>query len=406
MNKSIIALVIGMFWSLACIAQDLNADSMLQKAKVFSEQHDYNAAITITKKLVDRYPGNSDYTIMLGRIYSWKGDYTNAANTLRPLTEKGGASTETFEALTNAYLWAKQYDSALLYTDQGLGQFPGNPTLTLNKALLLSETGKEKQALQLLHGLNDSLHNDPKYRSVYTFLMRKKKSMVSVYYLNTSFSNPGFTPWHLAYIEYKHNFKASPVIARINYGNLFNNSAFQFEAEAYPKLTKHTYLFVNLGLAGGKAVFPDIKSALELYTGWESWTGSIGGRFLNFKPDPVYIITGHLGYQVKSWHVLYRPFITRSLNDWSVSHGVSIKRSNEAKESFVQFDFQYGVIPFVFFTTNDVSRVNAIRFGIQYRFRIAERFFLHPAFMYEREEYYPELFRNRYNTQIGLSVRL
>ena len=398
-------LIFSLLLPLFSPAQELNIDSLMKEAKVFADAKRYDEAIRIITDLKDQHPENVDYTIWLGRVYSWKGDYTMAAAYLVPVIKNGKAPMEAFEALTNTYSWSMQYDTAMKYVELGLQQFPDAPSLLLNKAFLLERKGNDKEALRILEGLKGKLDKDKKYEVLHTTLLRKKKNLITLSYLNTSFNNPGFDPWHLASIEYKRDLNKAPLIARLNYGNLYNNRALQFEIESYPKITKSTYIFANLGVADGKAVFPNVKAALELYTSLKHWTASIGGRFLNFKPDPVYIFSGHLGYQFSGWHLQYRPFAAQTSGSWSLSHALSAKKVNELKESFIQFDFQYGVIPFAFFTTNDVSRIKSTRFGIQYRFRVAECIFFQPAFMYEREEYYPKLYRNRYNTQLSVGFR-
>jgi YaiO family outer membrane protein len=403
MNRLLCYLVICLALPLAGGAQTW-ADSMVTRARTLAEAGRYDDAIPIAAALRKAYPNDADYTLLLGRLYSWKNDYGKAVACLKPLADVPLPGREPVEALINVYLWSGKRDSALYYTQLGIDRFPDAPVFVLNKVQLLTEEKRYREGRQLLRNL-DSLKGNFRYESLRTSLLKGYKNMVSLSYLNTSFNNPGADPWHLASIEYKHDFAAAPLIARLNYGHLFNNDALQFEAEAYPKLSRNMYLYANIGLADGKAIFPDIKAALELYGGWKRWTASLGGRFLNFKPEAVYIFSGHLGYQLAQWHFQYRPFLTQTSAKWSLSHGISAKRSDGRNESFLQFDFQYGVIPFVFFATNDVNRVNAIRFGLQYRFRLADHLFLHPAFMYEREEYYPDLFRNRFNSQIGIGFR-
>ncbi len=395
-------LIICICLPLAGRAQAL-ADSSLSKAKALAEAGRYDEAIPIVADLIKNYPDDADYSLLLGRLYSWKKDYTMATVYLKPLVD-AQPGAEPLEALINVYLWSGKNDSAMYYTQSAIDRFPRSTVFALNKVQLLLQQGQYTEGRKVLKSL-DSLKGNARYESLRTSLLKNYKNMLTLSYLNTSFNNPGADPWHLASLEYKHDWAAAPLIARLNYGHLFNNSAAQFEAEAYPKLSRNIYLYANIGLADGKAIFPNIKAALELYTGWRRWTASLGGRVLNFKPDAVYIFSGHLGYQWSQWHFQYRPFLTQTSDKWSLSHGISAKRSMERNESFLQFDFQYGVIPFVFFATNDVNRVNAVRLGVQYRFRVAGCLFLHPAFMYEREEYYPDLFRNRFNSQFGIGFR-
>jgi YaiO family outer membrane protein len=397
--------IIVFLFSFVCRAQQSSTDSLMNEARRLADAKEYEQAIQIIAGLRERYPVNADYTIWLGRLYSWKGDYEKGASCLIPLVKTEKASIEAFEALINIYTWSMQYDTAIVYTEEAIRRFPETSSLLLRKAFLLEKKGEDKKAMQLMNIIKGRLNHDNEYEALYTVLLRKKKNLISLSYLNTSFNNPGFDPWHFAFIEYKRDFKQAPVVARLNYGNLYHNSALQVEIESYPKITRNTYLFAQLGIADGRAVFPNIKAAFEVYTSLKHWTASLGSRFLNFKPDPVYIFSGHLGYQLNSWHFQYRPFLAETAEKWSLSHAISVKKTNELKESFIQLDFQYGVIPFAFFTTGDISRVKSARIGIQYRFRLAGRFFLQPAFMYEREEYYPELFRNRYNTQLSIGVR-
>lgn len=404
--RKFIYLFICLFISVNAFSQNINADSLFKIATNYAAVKNYDTAIKMAQALIKEFPQNNDYKIFLGIVYSWQGNYNLSIEILTPLVETDKINSEALEAIVNTHLWAENYSQVINYCDIGLTKVDNQSLFfRLKKAVALSKVQQYKGALDLTDTILIKYPDNKEAQALRTAIYQNKKNAISFSYQNTSFSNPSFEPWQLAYIEYNRKTNKLPFAVRMNYGNMFSKSATQYEIDLYPKLSATSYLYLNGGIAQGDYVFPQFRGGIEYYKSFKKISTSIGGRYLHFKSNQVILATGHIAYTINNFEIAYRSVVSLIDQKWYPSHVGSIKKSNDAKETFLQLDFQYGIIPFNFFVINEFDRVNSTRVVIQYQFRIKGTVFLRPIFMYEYEEYYPALFRNRYNAQIILTKR-
>ena len=380
-------------------------DSLYNVAKEFVFSGNYSKGIEISKILVKEFPLNQEYKIFLGKAYGWKGEYDNAISVLTPIVLNFPPPIEALEALINVHLWSSDYLQVISYCDIGLKL--NNSDLTpfqLKKAIALEKINSNDSALLIISEILARGEHE-EMQALATQIYKKKRNAIAVSYFNTSFDNSVFEPWHLAYIEYKRNFPKIPVVVRANYGNMLSKSALQAELDLYPSLGPNSYLYLNAGIAQGIHIFPKFKGGIEIFKNFKRNIASVGLRYLHFKDDQVPMFTGQVTGNINRWDLTYRPFLLTLNRIWYPSHVLSLKKVNEIKESFFQIDFQYGIIPYHFFVTDEFVRINSTRFGLQYQLRWKKSLFIRPIFMYEYEAYYPGKYRNRFNTQIIITKR-
>jgi YaiO family outer membrane protein len=235
---------------------------------------------------------------------------------------------------------------------------------------------------------------------------KRQKNQVSVSYLNITYNNPGFEPWHFGSVEYKRELRKCPLLARVNYGNVYLQDAWQVEIDAYPKLAPKTYMYLNSGYSPGPDVFPQFRGGAEIYQGLpKAFEASLGARYMHFKSADVMIYTAYLGKYYKSWWFSYRPYLVAPQGKTYFTHTVTLRRYFKDNNVYVSLNGIYGAAPFIVSFLEDITRVNAQRIGIDAQFRIARGFYAKPLFMYEYEEYYPGQFRNRFDAQLTLSKK-
>lgn len=378
---------------------------MFENAKEQAASGHYGSAIKILEHLADSIPENEDYRIYLARVYSWQEDYSKAISILAPLTEPPDFSHEAMGVMMTTQLWAENYEEVIRYSDFALQKYP-TTSIKMNKALALDALDRRKEAKEILKAI---LTEEPQNRNalaLQTAIFKKNSDHISFSYLNTSFSDPGFSPWHLSYLEYKRDVGAVPALARLNYGNLFDQQGTLLEFDVYPKISDKSYLYLNAGAAINSAIFPQIKAGIEYFISVDKGIAiSIGSKYLSFKDSKVLLLTGGASYSTKNnLRINYKPYLTNTENNWFLSHTLALRITN-IKESFFQFDLQYGSMPYAFYTSNAFTELTSLRLGVQYRLRLTENIFLQPVFLYEHEEYYPSLHRNRFNSQIITTFR-
>lgn len=391
----------------ACVhAQKMDEDSLFQVARKNAEGKNYNLAIEQIKDLVSIDSSNLDYGMYLAQLYYWSEQYDLAQQQAMNVLAGADNYEAAFNLLVRIELAARKGAELLKHAEQGINLFPENKDFyILHKALALKELGREKEALLVIEQLDKSsnYYRDAQY--VKNEILRQQKNLLSVAYLHTSFSNPGFAPWHFGTLEYLRKWKKISFIGRLNYGALFEKCGAQLELDAYPQLGKHSYLYLNTGVSDGCTVFPLVRLGFEYYLEYTKYSASLGGRHLQFNTDKVLMWTGHLSRNFQSYRLTYRPFVVLAGKGWFDSHILNFRKSFERKESFVQLDLQYGAVPYYFFVSEEFLRTSAYRAGINCKWRMKDNFFVQPILMYEWEEYVPNSFRNRFNLQVVLSKR-
>lgn len=387
-------------------AQEIPVTQLFEEAKEHATVGDYPSAIKILEHLKDSVPQNNDYRIYLARVYGWKNDYSKAITTLAPLTKPSNFSPDAMELMVTTQLWAENYKEVIRLSDLALREQP-NIFFKIQKAKALAALDLKKNALEVL---KEVLTEDPDQEealALQTAIFKTNIDHISFSYLNTSFSDPAFKPRHLAHLEYKRHLGKVPVLARLNYGNLFGLEGSLFEIDAYPKLGEKSYLYLNAGTAIDTEIFPQFKAGIEYFLSLNNgFTVSGGSKYLQFKNSEVLLLTGEFSYNTSNnLRLSYRPFLSNTQRSWSLSHTMAFKIINPVKEQFWQIDLQYGSVPYGFFTSNAFTDLTSIRLGIQYQFRLSENILVQPIFMYEYEEYLPSEFRNRFNSQLITTFR-
>ncbi len=387
-------------------AQITNPETSFKNVQELARLNDFETAIDQIKILVKAYPENEDFQLYMARLYFWKKEYENANNVLTPLFANEKLRQELVDLQLQIYLGSQDYEKLLNLSRKALELFPAQvDQYRIYLAIALEKTGNPAEAIEILSRVStqSELYDSASY--LRTELLRRQKNHITIGYLNTSFSNPGTSPWHLAHLEYARKGISIPYALRVNYGHTFGNSAIQGELDAYPKLSKNSYLYLNLGLSDKNSVFPGLRMGGEYYYTFRNLSSSAGARYLKFSTAEILMFTGSISASFGNYQIGYRPFLISENSDWFASHAVKIRRSFDSPEAYVQLDLQYGGVPYYFIVSNDLLRMNSYRAGINMQFRISDNFFAQPILMYEREEYTPANFRNRFNAQLNLSTR-
>lgn len=403
--------IICHFWVLfLCLTHSLCAqntpDQLFANAKELAKKQSYNEAIAIVNQLVTLAPENKDYTFYLARLYFWNKNTAQAKVLLLSALKEVPLNSELLQFWIQLENHSANYQQVLDLATRGLKEFPADAPIYLfqqaNASHLLQ---KDKEALLILDQITPKDTNYKEAEYLKMTILQAKKNKISIGYLNTSFLKPAATSFQFTTLDYQYNLARNALIARLNYGNMYNKTALQFEVDLYPKIGKKSYFYLNAGYSNASTIFPTLRLGAEFYHEEKKITSSIGTRYLYFKTENVLLYTGHLGINWGELFVSYRPYVNNRNQDWFVSHILNFKKNFTKKESFLQLDLQYGTLPYFFYTSDDFNRINAYRVGLNYKFRIKDHWFVQPIFMYEYEEYVPSKFRNKYNMQLVLSKR-
>lgn len=154
-------------------------------------------------------------------------------------------------------------------------------------------------------------------------------------------------PWHMVSGELGHRFSGGTVIGRVNWGRRFGREGMQYEVDAYPKLGRGTYMYLNAGVSSDD-IFPDRRFGAQIYrsvgNGFEL---SIGGRLLQFDATDVKIYTGSVGKYAGNWYVTLTPTFadSDSRDNVSASGQLMVRRYFADADDYAGFRANFGQVP-------------------------------------------------------------
>lgn len=393
-----------LFISSIAIGQEINADQVLVQVKNEVEKGNYDKALSLIEPLRTKFPQDEDIQIYTGRIYSWKKDYKTAIKILSPITDRINPNAEALQAIINVYFWSEEYEKCITYCDKYLVIDPKSIDVLKIKATCLEKLNRDQEALDLIEKAAYIDNSTQTFKGIRTLIGRKAKNAVSASYLNVSTSEPGLAPFHYGYVEYSHKFNKSAIVGRGNVGNIGDDTQMLFEADFYQTFSNKSYLYANGGISTGETIFPVAKAGLEYYFAPnKKFNYSLGARFMHFETEDITLLTGQLAYTSGVYTWAYRPYYDTS--NELFSHVLSLQKVNEEKERLIRLELQYGNVPYLYLYNNFTQPLKAYRAGIQYQHRFGESFFVRPIFLYEREEYMPGEYRNRFNVQLIVTKR-
>ena len=352
-------------------------------------------------------PNYSDLRIFLGRIYTWTNQYDSAKSCFEFVIKNKPDYEDVSLAYSDLEYWNDHYANALTVCNNGLQYHPQSEELLIRKTKILRAQKNYHQAdsiVQYILKLNKN--NSDARRLADQIKEESAKNKISVSYDYVYFDKQFANPWHLASIEYGRSTKIGTVIGRINYANRFASNGIQLEADAYPKISKTFYSYVNLGYSNDVGVFPQWRGGFSLYANLpKSFEGELGFRYLKFTGTPTWIYTGYLGKYYKSWLFGARTYITPSDYTSKVSASYSLSGRyyfGNTADDLIGATIGYGISP--------DDRINVVQFGNQltsYKFgaffkrKITRMTVLSIDLTWINQEYLPQTFGNQY--QIGVS---
>lgn len=395
--------VLMLFISSFAMAQENNAEEILANAKREAEKENYDKALSLIVPIRAKFPADEDIQIFSGRVYSWKKEYKTALKILAPLADRNNPNPEALQAIINVYFWTQDYEKCIAYCDKYLAIDSKSADIIQIKAACLEKLNRDQEALELIE--KSAVDNSTQvFRGIRTLIGLKAKNAVSASYLNVSTSEPGQSPFHYGYVEYSHKFSKSAIVGRANIGNVSTETQMLFETDFYQTFSNKSYLYANAGFSTGETIFPVAKAGLEYYFApQKKFDFSLGARFMHFESDDITLLTGQIAYNAGIYSFAYRPYYDTS--NELFSHVLSVQRTNEEKERIIRLELQYGNVPYLYLYNNFTQPLKAYRAGIQYQHRFGDSFFVRPVFLYEREEYIPGEYRNRFNVQFIVTKR-
>ncbi|MFN2636418.1 MAG: YaiO family outer membrane beta-barrel protein [Gemmatimonadaceae bacterium] len=131
-------------------------------------------------------------------------------------------------------------------------------------------------------------------------------------------------PWQDVSVEYAQRFGFGTMVAGVNAAQRYRQNGVQFELQAYPRLSRRSYLFIDGAWSNSKEVYLPLRLAAEPYYNFSNgWETSAGARYLQTPGTDVVTYTGTLakyfGNYWLSGRPSYSPATTGNSYGWEVT---------------------------------------------------------------------------------------
>lgn len=165
--------------------------------------------------------------------------------------------------------------------------------------------------------------------------------------LNVDYENfdQDLSDWTLVSIELKRRTTRGTLIGRVTRGDRFDRTGVQYEIDAYPKLGKGTYAYLNAGVSSD-SIFPDLRLGAQIYRSLpRSWEVSLGARYLDFDTSDVTLLTGSIARYVGNWYLAAQPYFSDKDRGSSASVSGTVRRYFESRDDYFGIRGSFGEVP-------------------------------------------------------------
>lgn len=290
---------------------------------------------------------NSDVALLLGRTYAWDGKYDSTRFILNEVLARNPDSMEALDAFADVEYWSENYAKAIEYCDLALKKDLTNEDFLFKKARILHSSEKYGDAVNTLEALIQmNPTNAEALKKLQEYRLDVMKNRIKLNYTIDHFDKSfNRDPWQVVSLSYGRKTKLGSVIARVNMAKRFGDTGFQYEIDAYPKISENNYGYLNYGFSQS-SVFPDHRFGAEIFHSFpKAFEGSLGMRTLFFGSSDVTIYTGSVGKYISNYWISLRSYVTPGTTGTSVSGQLQMRRYFSDPENYIGLRLGYGVSP-------------------------------------------------------------
>lgn len=356
------------------------------------------------KSLLQSNPSDAETHILLARLHGWDQENELSRAEFEKALELKPQSAEVRAALADLDFLAGKSKEALEITEAGLKFDPNSFLLLFRKAKALKNLGEIDAAAISAQRAVDV---NPKNASAHA-LLDELTSTTNIYLAVLSYTHDkldqDFAAWNSVSASLGRTFQFGSLTARVNYANRFSTPGIQYEIDAYPKLRKGTYVYVNGGFSKSD-IYPQYRFGLEPYQSIGSgWEVSAGLRRLWFKSTKVLYYTGSVAKYLGNFYLTLRTNINPEKIGTSYS-GSSQVRYYFSDETYATFAFGAGNSTEIRAATGEVSRLESRSASLDGRLQVSNTWFATAGFGYDRTEIRSDTFRTDLSFNSGVETK-
>ena len=344
--------------------------------EVKSGQHE-QARETLRRVLTEN-PDHFDASLLMAYTYGWDGKYDSARLITRQLVKTVPDNNELLNLMIHVEIWNKKYITALQLVNSALGVFPNDQNFLYQKArieYLMQDYWDALRTLEQLLAINSNhaegkelyelINKSHKYKD-YVFLENHYEYAEFPFLSRKFVQTLGLSKWQ----------KWGTIIGKVNIGSEYpiawGDQGFQYELEAYPKLSSSNYLFLNYAYSDN-LFFPNHRTGFEFFQRLpKGFEASLGFRTI-YWTSMTWIYTGSVSWMNKSHYIAFRPYLSQnSANEWNESYTLTYRYYfNPERDDYIYTLFGMGSY------SDDFLHLNPNP-GNSYMVRLGIHKFVHP----------------------------
>ncbi len=393
--------------------QQVDVEELFRRAQRLGRESQYDAAAEICGAILKNSPECHDVRVYLGRLFLWKQEYELARGQLHTVLDQVPGHADALNALIDAELWTNRLEDALHVCETGLDHHPENQDFLWKRARVLylqqeyaGSADTLGRLLEINPGHAEALQLDRQIQTVSREWEFGQSYRWDV--LGRGEQDP--SPWHYFSLDATYVAGWGTLTGRINYADRdYGERSFQgsqFELEGYPKFSEMFYAYFNVGYSSAQ-VFPRYRLGGELYSNLpDGWEVSAGLRYLEFSESRAFIFTGTLGKYLQNYWISIRPYISSESGGSAFSGLLWLRRYFRSADDYLGVLAGLGTAPMDLNFVEDILRTRSYRIGLEVKKPLSRVLFLRGHIRFEREEYFPETWGNRFVIDLRLEERL
>ena len=366
-----------------------------KKLQAMSKSGQKIKAVEIAKSAVKENPADYDVRLFLGITAFQDKNYAEAREQLEYILNRKPANLDARYVLTNVELAQHDYANVIQLADVGLKFSPNNSILLSRKqaaqaalnpsasSLISVAQSQASQTEVVARGLESiPLGTPPK---------GGKANQLGFSQTVDHISDLGQW-WNYSTLNYLRQTPYGSIIGYLNHGSRSNNSAMQYEIEAYPKLSKYMYADLYYAFSNrGNPIFSRYRYLVEPYFNLpQGFEYSIGQRGSESQGGVhMYTYTSSIGKYYKAYWISFRVNYYTPLS--STSYSINIRRFfNDDPYRYVGIVVGTGRTPDIADNiTNNIISNSTVSFGTYGQFLLVRNLYMNFSAGYTRDNFTP-----------------
>lgn len=294
--------------------------------------------------LLKKYPNYNDIRSFLASTYSWDGNYKQAKKEFLYVLENDPKNETAWVAAINNELWSEASFSALEMAKKALENLPNSEAILLVKAKAEEKSQNPEDALKTVNSILNLNNNNVDAKNYLESLNQSLRFNSVGITSSVDLYSDEFDPMQFYALTYKRITKYGSIIAKGNFSRRFNNNGSQFELDAYPKIAKGLYAYLNIGFSNSY-LYPNVRFGAELHQSLpHSLEISVGLRSLKYS-ETTNIYTGSVGWYTGNSYWSFRPYFTPSDSGTSTSGTLNYRKYNSDADNYFSISAGIGFSP-------------------------------------------------------------